>query len=129
MTRIDSFKSKHDRGLVSEAALAALQKVAKGFGLTVEPGGGSYSADQFTVKVIFKAPEACADKAADDFSKYATLCDCDPAWFGKVFVSGGQMMTIVGISPNRPKNCILLKGDDGKSYKCGPSLVRSRLKV
>lgn len=127
MKRIESFSAKQNRTLVSDAALAALQKVADSFGLTVERGAGSYAADQFSVKIVFKAPAAASDKAADDFSRYATMCDCDPSWFGKSFVSKGETLTVVGIAPNRPKNCILLKSDAGKSYKCGPSLVRSNL--
>ncbi|AJF08240.1 hypothetical protein [Geoalkalibacter subterraneus] len=114
---------------VSEEAMKALEKVAQQFGLSVEQGKGSFDDAEFGLKISFKVPAAAEEKAKKEFEQMAPLLDCDPSWFGRSFTEGGgKTMTVAGINPRAPKNCISLKDQEGKSYKCPPSYVRRYLK-
>ena len=68
------------------------------------------------------------DAAQKDFTRYAAMVGADPAWFGQRVSLNGELLKIVGINPNRPKNSMrLLRERDSKEFIGSVQLVKRNL--
>ena len=95
---------------VSDAAVEALQDVAKRFGLTVERRSGSYTDQTFTAKFEFKAvAKDGTDAEQATFNQYCGLFNLEPSDFGKTFTVNREVWTFAGLRMKRSKYPILAR--------------------
>lgn len=84
---------------ISEAAAAALQEVAKKFGVSIERGGGTFEEGKYTMRfhvaIGGDAGEAIARK---NFAACCKMYQLDPEDFGRVFTVKGVEYKVTGIN-------------------------------
>lgn len=132
MTKIEGFNRQTVR-LVQEGAVKALADYAKKLGLTVKAVGGSFDDNILTAKIQFTVTERegqKVDPAADDFRKYATVYDLQPADLGRVFLMRGEEYTVAGLLMyKRSKPVLVTRSRDKKRFSMTPEDVARLLHV
>ena len=106
---------------LSKEMEAALQPVAKKYGLAIVGVGGTVGTTEFLAK--FECCEVSSDgvaqtKERSDFTDQATFFGLQASDLDRTFVSQGNEFRIVGLKPGRSKYPII--GErlaDGKRYK------------
>ena len=130
--KIQSMMKAADRRRLTDAAIAALEKVAADLGLTVEAKGGTYDAGHFTTKFRFCCvgdDGVAITPERENFSKYAEMYDLSPDDLGRTFRSHGKVFTIAGLNTRARKRPILCDADDGKTYTFREDDVRRLLSL
>jgi hypothetical protein len=124
MMKISTFNNKTEREMFQEAALKAIQQVAKQFGLeSVQNAGYVYD----TLDCTFKFKVMCDTKTSVAQSK--NLRDSINAGFsenvvGKIFRDKKHTFTITGFSFGR-KNPVDCTRDDGKLFCYNAGFVKT----
>jgi hypothetical protein len=109
---------------------AAVLAVAKKHGLTISTGNAKFSDQSATFQLLVEATPAedgvrAKDvRAAKDLADLGGLYGANPEWAGKSFTLRGARYSVIGLLPNRTKNCILARRADGKDFIMPPETVR-----
>ena len=106
-----------------DQVLDGVREVFEKHGMTVTFERTKYSPASLT----FTAEGVTAGKEANDkatWDMYCKVFGLKPEHFGKTVTIGGKPYKIVGISPNRPKNCISIQSRTGKVFICSPAALR-----
>jgi len=121
---MSNFDAGTRRAIGHELELA-IKKIAENYGFEARLKGGTYSDVSFIPKVEFYSLEAKKEEG----SSLAGLFGLPSNIIGKSYTSKSITYTVTGINPKRPKNCIELMGDNGKSYKCSAENIKMMLKI
>jgi len=116
MTTITSFDKKNTRA-VQDAAVVALQELAKAYGLTVSAAGGSLDNGQATLKFRFKVADPAAKEAHErhEFGLYAPMFGLKAEHYGAKIIHKGRTHLLVGFAPRRSKFPYRVRSvDDGR---------------
>jgi len=122
--------------MLREEFQAAINAVAAAHGLTADLGNIRYNTEgtsfstKMTVETGGKADVADrkADKAADNFKRYAVLEGLESSDFGKVFNYAGKTgLRIVGYNTRAKKYPISLEDASGRGYKVSGRQIKSAL--
>ena len=112
ITKFDKATSRY----VAEAVVDNLREFCDEFGLTAEPGSGTFSADGDTFEVKVKFTLKGADPAAAAFRRYAEMFGLEPDMLGKTVQFGREAYTIIGLDPKKRRQPVVLKrNSDGRS--------------
>lgn len=69
-------------------------------------------------------------KAEADYKAFCKTYGAEPEWLGKQIRVGSGQFTVVGLLPNKHKNCILIQRiSTGKNFIVDPATVRSALAI
>jgi hypothetical protein len=69
-------------------------------------------------------------KAEADYKEFCQVCGADPAWLGQRVRVGSGEFKVVGLLPNKHKNCILIQRiSTGKNFIVDPATVRSGMSI
>ena len=98
---------------------AALQAVAKKYGITIVPAGGRFNEGTFTKKIEMTIPEAKTKRAEG----IAELVGAKSEWIGKTFKFKTSKYTVTGINPRNRTNCMEITRADGKVFKSSVDFV------
>jgi len=102
-----------------------VKSLEKKYGVKIDLGSISYDDTSFHGKMTCtKLSETGVklDKTVTDFDFLKVLLGLK-ANIGDVFVAQGKKLTISGLDGKKPKYPVICKGEDGKSYKVGVSMV------
>ncbi len=104
---------------VKADAMAALEKVAKNLGLTVQYSGGKFSAQEFTLKITFAAPTPTGAPAKPlGFDARAAQLGLSPKLWGKEITWGGFVFTVHDLNLRASRYPVTaIRKDDGKRYR------------
>ena len=96
--------------IVSDAAVEALQEVAKRFGLTIGRKAGSYTDLTFKVGIEFRAvAKDGTDAEQATFNQYCGMFGLEPSDFGQRFVANNEVWAFAGLRMKRSKYPILAR--------------------
>lgn len=109
------------RLMQQEMSVFAKTLAAK-YGMTVEKESGSYSSS--TCKLTVGFTETSAE---DQFTIGARIVGIPADSLGKTFKAHGDVFTITGVNPNRPKFPITAKSSKGKAYKFPVGIIRAAM--
>ena len=113
---------------ITEEIRAALAPVAARLGLKITPGGGSYDAGLFTLKVRIEPTGAAADKAEQElWDRYASSYGLKPEDLGASLRHRGTTFTIAGIRVSRSRFPIRCIGPGGEGRLLEAEFVRLAL--
>lgn len=106
---------------------AAAEAIAAKHGLTVKLSGGKFSPDNYKPGLEFMSPgetEGGFAKVEEMFRLYASLYGLKPEMLGKTFTIRGDTYRVIGASPGRSKNSIIImRLSDGSRRVCPPATV------
>lgn len=113
MKKIDKFNKPNLKTLTT-AAMKEMEKVAEKYGLAVKKGGGTFDADNFTMKIEFSIigeDGVIKTKEAKAFEECADWWGLEPRDLYKTFKSprDGKIFKIIGASPRSPKFPIIVQ--------------------
>ena len=96
------------------------------YGVTIDRGNAKYTTTTIDLKIKVELKgEASKKKAEATYRLYCNMFGAQIEWFGKSFNDGsGNTLTVVGINPKAPKNCMQLDNQDGKRYVAPVDYVR-----
>lgn len=106
-----------------------LEAVFGKYGLTLARCAASISpADcRFTITTKFGDKQQQAENDRELFKEYAVLCGVPADAYGQVYLLNGEQFRVVGLQPNKPKNCVKIERvRDGKPFQCPASSLRIR---
>jgi len=109
---------------------AALKEVALRHGVVIKCGNGSYTTNNFTLKLEASAV-CCATgvvftKEAEAYKRNAVLLGLKEEWLNQTFQSyTGESYKVVGMKPKSTKYPVLGERTDGKVFKFGAGMVQS----
>jgi len=109
---------------------AALQTVAKKYGISIQTGNARFSSENVTFKLeaaVVSESGVAVTNEASEFKRYAALLGLDEDDLGKSFSYRGQPYEIVGAKLSSRKYPILVKNRNGKVYKFMVADVREAL--
>jgi hypothetical protein len=118
---------------VRTAIDAAIQTVAKEYGVQLTAGNLSYSPTNCTVKVecaIISAEGNVHTREAEDFKRYCHRYELQEEDLGKVFedTHSGERYKIIGCKPRSTKYPLIVQSvNTGKRYKFPASRVKRAL--
>jgi hypothetical protein len=123
MPTIKTFDRTNLRVLAAEVS-AALEPVAKKYGLSLVRGNGTFSPTNYRLKVEFNVVQDGATAATRqevvDFQRSAHFYGLDPSDLGKTVNVYGKMYKIIGLMPNRRRYPILVETVKGRQV-CIPA--------
>ena len=123
MSNIKAFDRTNLRVLSAEIS-AALEPVAKKYGLSLAKGNGTFSPTNYRLKVEFNVVQDGATAAMRpevlDFQRSAGFYGLDPSDLGKMVNVYGKMYKIIGLMPNRRRYPILVETVKGRQV-CIPA--------
>lgn len=111
---------------------AALIAVGKRHGVLLTLGNASFTSDAATFKLAVapatkEAAAAVASgaspkdvQAAADYKELAQAYGLHVDWLNRTFQHGGSTLRVVGLLPNKRKNCVLVEGTGGGRYIMPP---------
>lgn len=113
---------------IGEAGLAALEKVAEEYGLTVEYNGGSFDSESFKPKFAFKSGDA--DRLA--FERTAWMYGLEKEDYGRefndIYGASDRRYRVIGINTRAPRMPILVQDvRTGKRYRLTDVAVKRGL--
>ena len=106
----------------------ALQSVAKKHGVKISLGGTSYSKADFTTKVKVESAEAEQVKG-EESKQWAKLLDLPEDVIGLKFQIQGKDFEVIRLDISKPKNPVIAKGTDGKTYKMPVATLKHNAKI
>jgi len=110
----------------------AIQAVAKKYKMNLDLGTGSFSSDEFAIRVKFQTPTAVNKKEtakSKTSSNVAVILGLPENIVGYSFKHKTKILTVTGLNPSCPKNCVTLKDQNGKAFKCSAEMLKSFLKI
>lgn len=119
--------------VIGDEIFAAMQAIASKHGLTVDRKGGRFDANEFTPKYTFGIIGDAADDtgitqaARAKWDQYAVMFGLQKDWLGKSFGSRTKTMTVVGINPRAPANCVMLRDQNNKGFKAPADYIKRQL--
>jgi len=119
MSKVKAFDKVTVR-LVREKMDAALQAVAKEFGISIRCGSGRYTATNVSMKVelsVISDGGEVETKEMADFKRYAEFYGLKPEDLGTTFSYRGDPVKIIGAKPSCRKYPILGRNNGGKVHK------------
>lgn len=106
---------------MNEEVIAALQTVAKKYGVSVKGLGGRFSDQNWVTKIEFAVvgnDGVVQSKEVAAFNQYCHLFGMKREHFGAVFVVQGRKFAICGLKPSAHKMPVLAKEvSTGKTFK------------
>lgn len=117
------------RGEIDEA----IKSVCDKHGITAKSELGRFSSNNHAFKIELKISSPISDEESRaseklNFERCASAIGLNPNDFGREFVSGRDVLKVVGINTNRPANPVELERvKDGKRYKASAGMVKSCL--
>lgn len=135
MTKISTFNS-NNLDVIRTAINAKLAEVSQELGIAINMGGMSFSSQQATTRLTFKAVseemkegESIEEASArSEFATYARSFGLKPEDFGKEVKVDGRKFRIVGIKPRSRKFPVL--GEDlinNSVYKLSAIAIKDQL--
>lgn len=122
--KIERFDKHVVKAFISEVN-KAIEEVAKKHGVETRYKGGRYDSSTLTAKVEFFIKEVKEKQNDFEFKNFAKMYGAEPEWLGKTFTDGRKTFKVVGLLPNRRKNCMSIQEvRTGKKFVCAPSFVR-----
>ena len=118
--------------IIDKEVIAAMNEIAKKFGLAYEGRGGSFNPSVGTFRIAgeFSLPDA----PRKEFEKYVFFIrdrEGKPMFtkddFGRSFPTQGRLFTITGINARASKNPIEATRDDGAKFKFPADVARAML--
>ena len=110
------------RNFIGEAELLErLQDLAKAF--QVDNGyddvqiKDKWSEGQLTISITLVTPGA-NDRKSEEFDSFAVRRGLPQGLFGQTYIDKGKRYTITGVNPRARKAQVLMRREDGKSFKC-----------
>lgn len=108
---------------------AALKEVALRHGVVIKCGNGSYTANNFTLKLEASAIDAATGvvftKEAEAYKRNAAILGLKEEWLNQTFQSyTGESYKVVGLKPKSTKYPVLGERADGKVFKFGAGMVK-----
>lgn len=113
------------RRVISHELELAIKKIGEKYGFDAKLKGGTYGDSTYSPKVEFFSLEGKKEEA----SSIAGLFGLPSDIVGKVFKHKTITYTVTGINLKRPKNCVELSGDTGKSYKCSADQLKGMMNI
>jgi hypothetical protein len=102
----------------------AVQQLAKDYDVEISLGSISYGDSEFHSKITVKSKTVNGvEYDRFEFEKGCFIAGLKKEDYGKSFKQGNKIFTIKGIDLKARKNCILLKGSDGKTYKASLAMI------
>jgi hypothetical protein len=116
------------RAAIRRDVESALAEIGKRYGITSGVERGSYTTNNYSLKVQFITftGEVAKKEAAGVHAGYLGL---PGDVVGKKFTAKTKTFTVVGIKPNRPKNPVELKDQNGKGFKCSVDQLKRFMKI
>lgn len=106
-----------------------LREVLAKYGLTLERSSAKIGRGEcnFNIKTKYGSVEDQVEEDRKTYQAYHRMLDLPEDGFNRVLkFSDGKSYRIVGVQPNKPKNCIkLVRVSDGKSFQCPSSTIRA----
>lgn len=124
-----TFTRDTTRTLANEVE-AALQKLLADRGITVKYKGGSFTTNNATLKIEFATVSESGEvntREASDFKALAKVYGLEPTDLGRTFTSGGVTYTITGLKSRSHRYPVLVKRNDGRTFKFPADRVRFEL--
>jgi len=103
---------------------AALKAVADKNGITLGIGNISFTSDRFTCRLTAQTKSQVTTEIPGSVS--GTIAGLFK--IGDSFKHNTKVLTITDYNPSKPKNCIVVKDQNGKSFTCSLDFVKSKLK-
>lgn len=125
-TNITSF-NRQSCAALSARVQAALQPLADEFGLVITTKGGTFTPDNFTIKVeaaTISRDGTVQSREATLFREYAQSYGLDPGLLGAPFSSNGKEFVVVGLNPRAQRLPVIAKDGSGLRYKFAAETVK-----
>lgn len=104
----------------------AVKDLEKKYGIVIEIKGMTYRPNDFSMKILVQNGNSKEDVAKATFEKYCRQFGLSPYDYGREFTDNGVIYQIIGIDPNRRKNCIIVRAvKTGTQYVCKPEVIPS----
>lgn len=113
------------RRAISHELDLAIKKIGEKYGFEAKIKGGTYGDSTYSPKVEFFSLEGKKEESQSVAGLFGLPSDI----VGKVFKHKTITYTVTGINPKRPKNCVELMGDNGKSYKATAEGLKAMMKI
>jgi hypothetical protein len=101
------------RELTKELESAA-KKIAEAHGFTAIYKGGSYDSATFMIRIEF----ADAKQKKVQSQGFARIVGLSEDIIGTSFRHKTKTFTVTALDPSKPKNCVILKDQNGRGFKC-----------
>ncbi len=115
---------------IKTAVLEALIPVGEELGLSFEFGRGTYTENNFVVKLEIATLDENGEannRTADDFRSNAFSYGLEPDDLGRTFVTYSGRFTITGAKPKNRKYPIIAENAGGTAYKFSARDVKNAL--
>ena len=106
----------------------AMEALNAKYEVEIKLGNISYDGTGFTSKISCKKADNDEDYAQIEFEKYCAAFGFESSHYNQKFIANGQTFALVGFNPNAPKNGCVLRGEDGKPYRCPTKQVKEAFK-
>lgn len=104
----------------------ALNNVANKHGMVVKLGNGTFTSNQFWLKVTFQDDdEGSGSFEETNFKQYASMFGLKPSDFGRTFTYNGKRYKVVGIKPQARRFPIVAERQpDGRRFKFPSTVIK-----
>ncbi|MDD4779199.1 MAG: hypothetical protein PHT02_01155 [Tissierellia bacterium] len=103
----------------------ALKSIAEKYGATIKAGKIKYTNNSFNLDLqVVKKDIGGKSFEQVEFEKYCVFYGIRPEDYNREVTYNGKIYNLVGFKPNSSKYPILLKCEDGKTYKWGTDLIK-----
>ena len=109
---------------------AAVEKIAKKYKMNLDLGNGTFTAENFAVRVKLVEPTKPAGKVVPSKGTTATknlMYGClglSDDVVGTTFKHKTKTFTVSKIDVRKPKNCVILEDQNGKQFKCSVDMFK-----
>lgn len=109
---------------------SAVKELEKKYGVSIELGSITYTANDFHAKMEVKKNVVEGNISYDqaEFEKYCMIFGLTKDFYGKKFSMNGKTFTVSGINTKAHKMPVLATCDDGKTYKFASDTVKKLVK-
>ncbi len=105
-----------------------LSQLAEKYDINIKAGNISYNKSSFNLKIEATKKEVNGKSFEQaEFEKYCLIYDLQPEDYNREFVYAGKKYNITGFKPRSRKYPVLVKCDDGKTYKFTKEMVKQVL--
>lgn len=102
----------------------AVKSLEEKYGIMIQAKTITYAPDSFHFKVEVQNGTSKEDVNKAAFEKYCEMYGLEQSDFGRVFKQNGAEYKIVGINPNKRKNCIMIQNTQtGAPYICSSDFI------
>ena len=131
MKKVTEFDKKTCRE-IAEITEAAIRKIMADRGLAVQYKGGTYAADEFTIKIRFAVMDETGKAKTSyekDFELYCHAYGLAPEDLGREIRFNGRTCEIAGLKTRNHRYPIILKTSDGTMIKATAEGITRALAV